>query len=149
MGKLFGRKLERTVVTTIFGQILAATSGTILAKALLGWIPVLGNFVNAGVAFGVTEAIGWAAYLALEDGGDIPITKKEWVILLNRQKVMPKPDVQEMIDQMSTQDKVRYQSLLDKLGKNLPESEKEEVMLEIAKFSEAYKNKKTSSDCEV
>ena len=30
------------------------------AGALLGWIPILGNDINAGTAFTVTEAIGWA-----------------------------------------------------------------------------------------
>jgi hypothetical protein len=123
-------------LTAVVGQLLAVTAGTTLAKGLLGWIPILGNVANAGVAFGVTEAIGWAAYLVFEEGGDISkVTAEEWKELIIRQKKIKKPVVTEILVQMTPEDQARYKILQDKLkDKNLTDHEKEEILLEMAQI---------------
>lgn len=37
----------------------AATVGKAAVQVLVGWLPVVGNTVNAVTAGGITEAIGW------------------------------------------------------------------------------------------
>jgi uncharacterized protein (DUF697 family) len=50
----------------------AAALGRGLTQCLLGWLPGLGNAINAVTAAVLTEAIGWAAdaYFA---GGDVAL----------------------------------------------------------------------------
>ena len=48
---------------TVLSETVATMGGKIAAKAatnlLVGWIPGVGNAVNASVAAGITESLGW------------------------------------------------------------------------------------------
>lgn len=54
---------------------LYATLGTMVGKGganlVLRWVPVWGNVVRAGVAAGVTQALGWAVVKKLETEGKL------------------------------------------------------------------------------
>ena len=41
------------------GGGMAQVVGRTAAQVLCGWVPGIGNAVNAGTAFTITEAIGW------------------------------------------------------------------------------------------
>lgn len=61
LGKVFFD--ERLGEDTIKGLIAAASAtvvGRSLSQALIGWIPGVGNVINASTAFTITETIGWA-----------------------------------------------------------------------------------------
>lgn len=58
------RSLARSAAYATLGQILGRGSTRILAS----WLPGIGNVIRAGVAFGITEAIGWAVVEQLEAG---------------------------------------------------------------------------------
>lgn len=58
------RSLARSAAYATLGQILGRGSTRLLAS----WIPGIGNVIRAGVAFGITEAIGWAVVEQLERG---------------------------------------------------------------------------------
>lgn len=58
------QSLARSVVYATLGQILGRGSSKILAS----FIPGLGNVIRAGVAFSLTEAIGWTVVKQLEAG---------------------------------------------------------------------------------
>jgi uncharacterized protein (DUF697 family) len=44
----------------------AALVGRTTSQLLVGWIPGLGNIINASTAAGITEAIGWTAHRYFE-----------------------------------------------------------------------------------
>lgn len=58
------RSLARSVAYATLGQLLGRGSSRILAA----WLPGIGNVIRAGVAFGITQAIGWAVVDQLESG---------------------------------------------------------------------------------
>lgn len=58
------KTLARSVIYASFGQILGRAS----SRILVGLVPGVGNVVRAGVAFGVTQAIGWSVVDQLEHG---------------------------------------------------------------------------------
>lgn len=53
LGKVFGGTLDQSAAKA------AATVGRAAVQVLVGWLPVVGNTVNAVTAGGITEAIGW------------------------------------------------------------------------------------------
>lgn len=60
IGAVFGVKLSESAATSTLGSATATMLGRGLSQILLGWIPGLGNVLNAATASGVTEIIGWA-----------------------------------------------------------------------------------------
>ncbi|PWM26541.1 MAG: hypothetical protein DBX40_03270 [Clostridiales bacterium] len=59
LGQVFGIQLTESAAASAAATATASVVGKTACQLLLGWIPVLGNFVNAGVAAGITESIGW------------------------------------------------------------------------------------------
>lgn len=60
LGAVFGVKLTESAATSAAGTATATLVGRGLSQALIGWVPIVGNVINAATAAGVTEAIGWA-----------------------------------------------------------------------------------------
>lgn len=60
LGAVFGVKLTESAAASAAGTATATLVGRGLSQALIGWVPVVGNVINAATAAGVTEAIGWA-----------------------------------------------------------------------------------------
>jgi len=60
LGSAFGIELSDSSAKAALASATATTVGRGISQALLGWIPVYGNALNAATAFSVTEAIGWA-----------------------------------------------------------------------------------------
>jgi uncharacterized protein (DUF697 family) len=59
LGKVFNVSLSKAAAE---GTALGATAtlvGRTTSQVLLGWIPVLGNAINAATAAAITEAMGW------------------------------------------------------------------------------------------
>lgn len=59
LGKVFGIDLDQSAAKAAVASAAAATVGRSVSQILAGWIPVVGNAVNAATAASVTEAIGW------------------------------------------------------------------------------------------
>lgn len=59
LGKVFGISLSEISARTIFTEASAALVGRAISQALGGWLPVIGNTINAVTAASITEAIGW------------------------------------------------------------------------------------------
>jgi uncharacterized protein (DUF697 family) len=62
IGKAVGRELDLAAAIATLSAASAGIIGRTIAQILVGWIPGYGNALNASTAFGVTQAIGWAAY---------------------------------------------------------------------------------------
>ncbi len=52
--------LYHGITLAIFKGMIYATAATFIGRALVQLIPLVGAFVSAGVAFAVTEAVGWS-----------------------------------------------------------------------------------------
>ena len=61
LGNVFNKEITESVAKSLLLSATASVVGRGVASALVGWVPVLGNSINASTAAGVTEAIGWAA----------------------------------------------------------------------------------------
>lgn len=67
LAKVFGIELTRSAALTAIGAASASTVGRTVSQFLVGWIPGVGNAVNATTAAGVTEALGWALAKGFEE----------------------------------------------------------------------------------
>lgn len=74
-----GRKLNEAAATGIVGTLGATVVGRSVSQVLVGWIPGIGNAVNAATAAALTEAIGWFSHKFFEDLGDEPMSDDEIV----------------------------------------------------------------------
>jgi uncharacterized protein (DUF697 family) len=79
------RKGEKQNYSKAVSALADIMFGAIMSNKILGWLPIIGNAVNAGVTAVSTKKVGWAAYIALEDGKDIDeLSSKEWAGYLKR-----------------------------------------------------------------
>lgn len=60
LGNVFGKNLGEMAIKGLISSAAGTVIGRSASQALLGWIPLLGNAINASTAFTITEAIGWA-----------------------------------------------------------------------------------------
>lgn len=60
LGKVFDIDLTESAAKGVIFTGIAATIGRAVSQVLIGWIPGLGNAVNAATAAAITEALGWA-----------------------------------------------------------------------------------------
>ena len=59
LGEVFGITLDRSAAEASIASASAATVGRAFTQVLAGWIPGVGNVINASTAAGLTEIIGW------------------------------------------------------------------------------------------
>lgn len=59
LGQVFGIELSQAAAKAAVGSAGASMVGKAAVNLLVGWIPVVGNIINAGTAASVTEALGW------------------------------------------------------------------------------------------
>lgn len=59
LGKVFGIELSECSAKAALASASAATVGRAVSQWLIGWIPGVGNAINAATAAAITEAIGW------------------------------------------------------------------------------------------
>jgi uncharacterized protein (DUF697 family) len=59
LGRVFGITLGESSAKAALASAAAATVGRTVSQVLIGWIPGVGNAINAATAAGITESIGW------------------------------------------------------------------------------------------
>ena len=59
LGGVFGRDIARSAAESILAGAAASIGGRTVSQFLVGWIPGLGNAINAATAAAITEGIGW------------------------------------------------------------------------------------------
>lgn len=59
LGKVFGIDLDQSAAKAAVSNAAAATIGRAASQVLIGWIPGIGNIINATTAAALTETIGW------------------------------------------------------------------------------------------
>ena|SRR5665647_1143131 len=60
LGKVFGINLTEAAAKSFITAYLGTVIGRGIFQFTIGWVPILGNLVNAGTAAGVIEIMGWA-----------------------------------------------------------------------------------------
>ena len=61
--------LTKTAAADLVLTFAASMAGRGISQVILGWIPGIGNAINATTAAAITEAIGWAANAYFSDQG--------------------------------------------------------------------------------
>ena len=61
LGKVFGKAITETTAKALIKSLGGAAVGRLISQVLVGWIPGLGNAINAGTAISITETLGWKA----------------------------------------------------------------------------------------
>lgn len=59
LGRVFGLELTESAAKAAMVSMAGTTVGRTLSQVLVGWLPGVGNVINAATAAGVTEALGW------------------------------------------------------------------------------------------
>lgn len=59
LGRVFDRDIPKSAATATAATALSTTVGRGASQVLVGWIPIMGNVINASTAAAVTEAAGW------------------------------------------------------------------------------------------
>ncbi len=72
LGKVFGIEVPESAARSVVFASLGSILGRGAARVLLRFVPGVGNVVNAGVAFGVTETLGWTLAERMADGRFAP-----------------------------------------------------------------------------
>lgn len=71
---VFDISLSKTAAAAALSGVVGTTVGRGVSQVLVGWIPGIGNAINAGTAASVVEGIGWSLAKTFEAQRD---AKKE------------------------------------------------------------------------
>lgn len=59
LGKVFNMEILESAAQSMLATSLSTIVGRGVSQVLVGWIPGIGNAINAVTAAGVTETVGW------------------------------------------------------------------------------------------
>lgn len=59
LGRVFGIELSESAAKAAVASAAGTTVGRCISQVLVGWIPGVGNAINAGTAAALTESLGW------------------------------------------------------------------------------------------
>jgi hypothetical protein len=114
-----------------------------LLKSALSIIPGVGIVSNAALTFGITEAIGWGAFLLFQEGKDI---SKLNSVQFNGYMEQGKSYAStakgkfQWIDELPPHIKVQYDHLTNKLtDANLSDTDRQAVLKDIEALLNPYK----------
>lgn len=65
LGSLHGKTLDKSGALGVLAAAYGPYVGRTVSQVLTGWIPGVGNVINAATAFVITESIGWSAHRIL------------------------------------------------------------------------------------
>lgn len=67
LGSLHGKTLDKSSALGVLAAAYGPCVGRTVSQLLIGWIPGVGNAINAATAFVITESIGWASHRILSN----------------------------------------------------------------------------------
>ena len=62
-----GFELSKTVAADLLLTFSATIAGRTASQFLVGWLPGVGNAINAATAAAITEAVGWSAHTYFDE----------------------------------------------------------------------------------
>ena len=72
-----GANITKTAAADLLLTFAAGYGGRAVSQFLVGWIPAIGNAINASTAIAITETIGWAADAYFEKNAPDNSTKNK------------------------------------------------------------------------
>jgi uncharacterized protein (DUF697 family) len=63
-----GTTIDKAAAAGVLASATAGLIGRTISQVLIGWIPLVGNAINAATAAAVTEAVGWSADAFFDKG---------------------------------------------------------------------------------
>jgi uncharacterized protein (DUF697 family) len=75
LGSVLDIELTKSAATSLLGTITTSAIGRGISQVFLGWIPGLGNALNACTAAAITEAAGWAVVKYFDSLSDEELRK--------------------------------------------------------------------------
>lgn len=60
LGKVFDLEITESMAKASLASATIAVMGRVISQVLIGWLPGVGNIINASTAAALTEAVGWA-----------------------------------------------------------------------------------------
>lgn len=128
-----------SVISVLAGGYLGTRGAVLFVK----WIPGIGNAANAVVTFGVTELLGWIAYLLVKDDKKpSELTEKEKRQLKeNAEQVKSEEheNSKRLYESMTQEDKTEYEQIMKQLrNKDLPEETREYLTIRLEKIAKKY-----------
>ncbi len=76
LANVFGISIGKTAAMSVLSGVAGTTVGRAVSQVLVGWIPGVGNAINAGTAASVVEGIGWSVAKTFEAQRDAQNEKK-------------------------------------------------------------------------
>ncbi|MGZ4953729.1 MAG: hypothetical protein ACXV8Q_01335 [Methylobacter sp.] len=70
IASLFNRQLESQAARTLVLAGCKRYATAILEKSVVGWIPLVGNAINAKMTFDLTKNVGWFFYDHFDKSGE-------------------------------------------------------------------------------
>jgi len=136
LGKVFDQAIAKTAAKGLLATFATALVGRSISQILVGWVPGIGNVINASTAAVITEGVGWAAvkyfkYLSQDDDSEEKNDRKpdykdvaETVSDTYIEKL--EKQAEEFLEQKKNWEKQRdeYEALLDEFEKTLEIVEK-------------------------
>ena len=132
ISKMNGADWDSAKALKAMGVFLGEYIGVRGASMLMKWIPIIGNAANAAAMFGATEIMGWTAYALMKNHIDpafMSDTEREDIRnagkrLYNENSSESKRDYENL----SPEKKKELQKMIQKLEKNMPDAEREELL---------------------
>ena len=59
LGRVFDIEVTKSALSTMAAALTAKMMGRAVSQVLFGWMPILGNTMNAATAAAITESNGW------------------------------------------------------------------------------------------
>lgn len=67
---LFNQDMELQAARTLVLDACERNAKAIVNKSILGWIPLMGNAINAKITFDLTKKVGWFIYDHFDKAGE-------------------------------------------------------------------------------
>ena len=134
LADLCGKSLTIAAATATATQLFAVVAGGYLAAKLFTWFPVFGNIINASIAFGLAQVIGWTAFAMYDQG-----ISQEEAIKFARTKEISQEEMNKIINKMSAYDKAKYDRLKSRLSNpSISDVERQNIASEMAELIGRY-----------
>jgi len=77
LAKLFGQVVDKAIATRLVSYLVSVNFTISAVRSIIGFIPILGNVVNAVITYQLVGSIGWTVYELLKNGVDISNISQE------------------------------------------------------------------------
>lgn len=128
-------KIAASIGATVAGSVATG----LVAKTIVGIIPVIGNFTSAAVNFTMIEGVGWGVYTFLSERDNLEgLTSAEFKEFMKRGE-KHKLNMEKVIVSLPKDVKANYDALIEKMkAKGLSNEEKAQIQSEIAALIAPY-----------